>query len=157
MAAFDKAVPPGGKGNITLKVKTRGYRGPIAKTARVFTNDPRKQKALLTVQAYVKVPIYLTSPYVFFYARENQKVTRVVEIRAELDRPLTLAEEAFDLKDRVTYQLEEVEKGRKYLLRLTMLPGSAEVFQGYLKLKTNYPEKPELTIRIRGKIIKKKG
>ena len=42
MASFDKAIPPGGEGKITLSVDTRGYQGKIHKTARIFTNDRNK-------------------------------------------------------------------------------------------------------------------
>ncbi|MEE9421295.1 MAG: OS_HP3 family (seleno)protein, partial [Desulfatiglandaceae bacterium] len=35
------------------------------------------------------------------------------------------------------------------------IPGPPQTYTGFLKIKTNYPEKPEITVRIRGRIGKK--
>ena len=49
---FDKVVAPGQNGAITLAVeKTEGYKGEIAKTATVVTNDPDQQSFVLTLRA----------------------------------------------------------------------------------------------------------
>jgi len=107
------------------------------------------------INASVKVSIYLSSRYVYLYGPEGQKVTRVVNIKAGLDRPLKIEPITFDLSDRLSYSIKETEKGRHYLIQLTSIPGTAGRFHGVLKLKTNYPEKPEITIYIRGRFQKK--
>ena len=56
MANFDKAIPPGGEGKITLTVRTKGYQGMIRKAARVKTNDPANKNVVLVVKAMVKNP-----------------------------------------------------------------------------------------------------
>jgi len=48
----------------------------------------------------------------------------------------------------VTYRIEEVEPGRIFRVHFTSIPGPSGNYRGILKLKTNYPEKPEITIRI---------
>jgi hypothetical protein len=49
---FDKVIAPGNVGSITLEVaKTDGYKGEIAKTAGVTTNDPNHQSFTLTLRA----------------------------------------------------------------------------------------------------------
>jgi hypothetical protein len=58
----------------------------------------------------------------------------------------------FNLEDKLDYALEEVEEGRKYYLRFTSIPIPPQTYHGVLKLKTNYSEKPEIRIRIRGRI-----
>jgi len=154
VAHFDRAIPPGGSGKIRLRVNTTGYSGLVHKSARVYSNDPQMGEATLLIKAFVKVPIYLSSRYVYLYGTEGQSVTRSVEIRAELDKPLTLNAREFNLSENVAYSLEEIEKGRKFLLRFKTIPGAAENYQGLLKLSTNYAEKPELVIRIRGRLVK---
>lgn len=154
MASYDKAIPPGGQGSIKLQVNTKGYQGPVAKTARVFTNDPAFNTATLRLTANIKVPIAVSARYVYLAGVENQGVTRIIDIRAELDRPLTLEPLEFTLAGKVQYQIEEIEKGRRFQLRLNNVPGPAETYQGQLRLKTNYPESPELAFRIRGQFSK---
>ncbi len=49
---YDKVIAPGKVGSITLEVaKTDGYKGEIAKTASVTTNDPDHQTFTLTLRA----------------------------------------------------------------------------------------------------------
>lgn len=152
MATYDKAVPPGGEGKVVLKINTKGYQGAISKTARVQTDDPANAEIALTMKAEVKVPIYLSSSFVYLMANKDETVSREVEIRAELDKPLTLEPVVFDLDKIVQYKMEEIEKGRKFKLTFTTTPETPGTFQGVLKLKTNYPERPEIALRIRGRI-----
>ena len=144
-------IPPGGEGKITLKVNTRGYQGNITKRANVYTNNPRGPNITLSLKAFVKVPIYVSTKYVYLGGQAGQSVTKTVMIRAETEKPLILEQKLFDLKNKVTYRLEEVEQGRLFRVHFTNVPGPAKTYVGFLKLKTNYPEKPEITIRIRGR------
>ena len=154
MAHFDRAIPPGGEGKITLKVDTKGYQGEVHKRAKVYTNDPRKKIEVLTIQAVVKAAISLSPRTVHLKGPMGQKVTKTVEIRAERDKPLNLEPTHFDLSKQVNYSIEEVEAGKLFRVHFTNIPGPNSAYQGLLKLKTNYPEKPEITIRIKGRFRK---
>ena len=156
MASFDRAIPPGGEGKITLSVRTKGYEGAKRWSARVYTSDPKMKIIDLYVKAFVKVPIYLSPRYVNFNGREGQSLTRVVEIRAGRDEPLAFIPSQFNLEGKLTYTVEEIEKGRRFKIRFTSIPGPPQTYHGFLNLKTNYPEKPILNIRIRGRFIKMK-
>lgn len=155
MASFDKAIPPGGEGKITLRVRTKGYQGAKQWGATVHTNDPKWKTVILTVKAFVKVPIYLSSPSAYLYGRPGQSVTYAVEIRAQLDRPLTLKPMEFNLDGKVTYTLEEIEKGRRFKIGFSNMPCPRGNYRGFLKLKTNYPEKPVIKLRIWGRFREK--
>ena len=156
MAEFDRAIPPGGKGKIRLQVKTDGYEGNIIKTARVYTNAPDKTVVTLKMKAYVKAAISVVPRDVSVFGTEGQSITRVVEIRAGLPKPLTLSPIQFNLGEKLMYTLVETEKEKRFQIHFTSIPGKEQKYQGFLKLKTNYAEKPELTIRIRGRVVKKK-
>jgi hypothetical protein len=156
VAGFDKVILPGGEGKIRLEVKTEDYQENITKTARVYTNEPGKKPVILTMKAFVKAPIIVSSRYVSLYGSEGESITKVVQIRAALNRPLVLTPALFSLGEKLTYTLEEIEEGKRFRIRFKSVPGLAQTYRGFLKLKTNYPEKPELTIRIKGKFVKKK-
>jgi len=155
VAHFDKAIPPGGEGKIKLQVTTKGYQGSVQKSAKVYHNDPNTKMLVLRLKAHVKVLIHLSSRYVRLYGKEGQSITRVVDIKAELDKPLKINPIEFNLKDKLSYTIQEIEKGKKYRIKFKSIPGPPQTYTGFLKLKTNYPEKPELTVRIRGRIGKK--
>lgn len=104
----------------------------------------------------VKVCIYLLPRRVSFFGDPDKKIIRKVDIKAMLDRPLTLNPVKFDLKDRLKYKIEEIQKGRMFRISFETIPFetipvTGKMFQGSLKLQTNYPEKPELVIWIRGR------
>jgi hypothetical protein len=88
---------------------------------------------------------------------EGQRITRVVDVRAELDRPLELTLIRFNLAEKLTYTIEEIEEGRHFRIRFTAIPSPPQTYRGYLKLKTNYPETPKITIRISGVVEERNG
>jgi hypothetical protein len=132
-------------------VDTKNYQGKITKTAKVQSNDPAHQVEMLHITAFVKVPIHISTRYVYLSGQAGQTTTRSVKIRAELDKPLRLEPEHFDLSSKVIFRVEEVDPGKTFLIHFTNIPGKEEIYYGFLKLKTNYPEKPEISIRVRGK------
>ena len=137
-----------------MKVNTRGYQGKIIKSARVYTNDPRTRMMVLRLSATIKVPIYLSSRYVYFYGPQGKEQTRVVEIVAKESKPLDITPAHFTLADKLKYELREVQKGKRFRLKFTTKDLSPGGYHGFLKLKTNYQETPEITIRIRARIVK---
>ena len=102
----------------------------------------------------MKVAIAVSSRYVYLYGKEGQEVSRVVDIVAKLDKPLKITPEAFNLKEKMTYAIEEAEKERHFKIKFKSLPGTTGNVNGFLKLKTNYPQKPEVTIWVRGRFQK---
>lgn len=156
MASFDRSIPPGGEGKITLTVNTKGYEGNIRKTAAVYTNDPKRAQFTLGVRAFVHVPISLRPRYVRLFGREDVRITRSIEIKAGLDKPLILEPGQFNLEGKLTYSIVETEKGRKFKVYFTNIPGVEGYLRGFLNLKTNYVEKPVVTISISGRFVKAK-
>ncbi len=157
MASYDKVIPPGGEGRITLKVNTKGYQGKISKGARVYTNDPKKAFFVLRLTAFVKVPIHVSPRYVYLVGRSDQAISRTVYIEAREERPLELTPIEFTLNGKVNFTTQALVPGRKYSVHLATAPGFSGPLRGVLKFKTNYPEKPEILIKIRGRIRAPKG
>ena len=135
---------------------TKGFKGNIHKTAEVYTNDPRMNRIVLGIRAFVQVSIFVSPSYVQLNGKEDTSVTKSVEIKAGLEKPLTLEPAEFNLEGKVTYTIQEIEKGRKYNVTFTNVPGIVGAYNGYLNLKTNYEEKPSIIIKIRGRLEKTK-
>lgn len=137
-------------------MRTKGYEGAHEWSAKVTTNDPNTKNFYLRVKAFVRAPIYVNPRYVRLYGREDQSVTRVIEIRAGLDKDLRLEPSQFNLEGKVKYTIEEIDKGRKFKVYFTNISSVAGAYRGFLNLKTNYDEKPVLNIRISGRFVKAK-
>jgi len=103
----------------------------------------------------VKAPIYVSSRYVRLYGMEGIPISKTVEIRGERNKALNLTITKFNLKGKLKYTIETVEKGKKYRLKFSVLPGINRNFNGILKLKTSYREMPFITFVIHGRFTKK--
>lgn len=147
-AGYDAAILPGGEGKITLRVRTSGFRGNKTWGTNVYTNDPTWKQFNLTLKANVRPLITVSPPHAVIYFRENEIITREVEIRADLPRPLTLTPTQFSLGGTLTYKIDEIEKGKRFRISFRNVPGQIGNFRGFLKLQTNYPEKPEVAVWI---------
>ncbi len=148
---FDPIIPPTAQGKITVNINTRGFEGSERWLVKVFSNDPKWKEAVLDLRANVKPVIVLTDSTVFFSGKKNTSMTREIEIRTGLDKPLILTLEEFTLSGKVTYSLSEIEKGKRYRVTFQNVAGKAENYRGFLKLKTNFIEKPEVTLWIIGR------
>lgn len=57
MVASSSRLEPGEKGSINAKVYTKGRRGHISKSIRVFSNDPERPVVKLSFSATIEAPI----------------------------------------------------------------------------------------------------
>ncbi len=153
MASYDRSIPPGGEGKITLKLNTTGYEGKVRKAARVYTNDPKTPQEILVIDALVKTPIMVSDKMVFLQGTTQETITRSIDIKGELSKPLKLEPVDYTLDKKVKFNIEEVTKGKHYRVTFTSIPNVGNYYQGLLKLRTSYPEKPELVIHVRGKFL----
>lgn len=152
MAQYDRVIPPGGEGKILLKVNTKGYEGNFSKAAHVYTNDPRNRVVWIGLKAFVKVSISVSPRLLYFGGFAGDTVEKVVTIHAQKSIPLSLKPISFSLSDKVEYRIETVEKGRCFKIAFKNKSVARGWYNGILKLQTNYPDKPLITIRIIGKI-----
>ena len=151
---FDPIIPPKGAGKMTVKIDTKGFDGPERWGVKVFSNDPTWKEAVLDLRADVKQVITLSGTAVLFKGKNNTIITREVDISARLDKPLTLTPTQFTLSGKMTYSLSEIEKEKRYRVTFQNVPGQNENYRGFLKLKTNFAEKPEVIIWIIGRFEK---
>jgi len=134
-----------------LTVDTTGYPGKVRKTAKIYINNPGDKVHYISVEAQVRPVITVSPESVYLEGKAGEVVEKIVEIRAEKKKSLRLEPLPFDLDQKIAFRLEEVQRGKIYRVYFTNRPGPAENYRGFLKLKTNYPEKAELAIPIRGK------
>jgi hypothetical protein len=153
VASYDRSIPPGGEGKITLKLNTTGYEGKVRKAARVYTNDPKTPQEILVIDALVKTPIMVSDKMVFLQGTTQETISKSIDIKGELNKPLKLEPVDYTLDKKVKFNIEEVTKGKHYRVTFTSIPNVGNYYQGLLKLRTSYPEKPELVIHVRGKFL----
>ena len=152
MARFDRAIPPGGEGKITLQINTSGFGGSIHKTARVTTNDPKRPDLKIGLKGHVWTPVEVKPRRVYLKGIVGDPLEKLVHLRAQKQEPLVLQIEEISSPEKIAANLKELEKGRLFELRFTNQVRNKIRYREQVKLKTNYPEKPEITIGVMGLI-----
>ena len=80
-AEFDRVIGPGKAGRITLVVETKGFQGPISKSALVLSDDPAAPQTSLLVNATVKAVVdVLPSGFLRIQALAGEKTSAEVTV-----------------------------------------------------------------------------
>lgn len=152
MVRFDRTVPAGGEGKISLKVKTHGFEGPIHKRVTIITDDPNNKTLFIALTAKIKPIISVKPRSVYLKGSKDQQIVHEMTIRGYEDLPLILHPEKFHLSDKVAYELKPIDTDKAFRLIVSNTQNHGGKYRGVLRIKTNYPDKPLLTIRIYGDI-----
>lgn len=151
MARFDRVIPPGGEGKVTLKVVLRGYQGPVKKSAVVFSNDPQAPRTTLTLQGNVKALIDIKPSINVSFRGLPDKITESVVEIATTSEPFNISKSETNLEDKISYEVETLEKGRRYQLKIKNLLKKGN-YNGFIKFYTDLAQKPDFLIRVTGTI-----
>lgn len=134
-----------------MKLNTKNMQGVIKKAATVFNNDSRQSRMTLTVQANIKTLIDVRpSTGIAFRGIFDQQTEKVIDLVGGV-QPFHILKVESSLEDKVAHKMETVEDGKHYQLKVsnTFKQGN---YNGYLKLTTDLPRKPEIVIRVTGSI-----
>jgi hypothetical protein len=165
---FDKVIPPGGAGKVTAAIHTTNFKGPIAKSVTVTTNDPDHRTFALQLKAVVTVPIDVQpSENVAFMGRYDELKPQELTLVASDGKPFdissaTPADTTFTVKVEATPETGTAEKPKPGTLasgssryKVTISP-PAEPKIGRLMtqidINTTHPKVATLTLRVNGNV-----
>jgi hypothetical protein len=150
VASYDKAIPPGGVGKIVLTVKTEGYQGRVNKTALVKSDDPRHQSMSLSLSADIRTYIVVEPTRVaLLQGLVGDDIRKVFTIRAGDGYPLEIRGVSSNMDQWLDYKLLPKEGSHVYDLEVRSKSPAQTSVRGYIRLVTNHPKKPELTLPVR--------
>lgn len=164
MVEYDSIIPPGRTGTLTPGVNISSSRsGPFKKSVRVHTNAANKKELLLTLKGEIVPIIDVSVRYLRLNSGEDNKVD--LELKAEKE-DLEISHVAFESHskprqgaswqtDMPVYVLYEVERSEKpndkgyysYAMKLWLKSAPESREHGKFVIKTNHPEKSEISIR----------
>ena len=151
MARFDREIPPGGEGKITLKVDLKGYQGTVTKSATVVSNDPQNSRTVLVVKATVKNVIEVRpAGTVSFRGMADQQTEKAIDIIGASELFHITSVES-NLEEKIAYRLETVEEGKQYRLKVSNRLQQGR-YSGFIKLHTDLVQKSDVVIRVSGLI-----
>jgi hypothetical protein len=149
VARFDKVIPPGQEGKVTLSVKTKNMSGKFAKSATISSNDPKKPTIKIRLKGEVKQYISVKpSPRLYLTGHEGDIITKTLKIINHQDSPLKLTHIESTIDDKIDYQLKHLAEGKEYELTVKTQKGVDGRSRGKITVTTNNEKKPKIEIRV---------
>ena len=147
MTRFDRVIPPGGEGKITLNVDLKGFQGKVWKDATIISNDLRQPAYQIMLQGKVRPHIELRpGSFVQFSPAVPSAEEKTVDLVAT-GQDFNILKVENNLKEKISAQLETIVPGKHYRLKIVNLQREGS-YSGAIKCLTDHPQKPEVQIRI---------
>ena len=154
MVRYDRTIPPGGVGHVTLQVNTSGFQGKVTKSAQVTTNDPGHGNSRIYLSMDVRAHIIVEpGPKILLQGIVGDDIQRVVHIRSAENKPFEITRIDTNLRSVIDYKLSRKDDGRGYDLQVVSKASDQKSASGFLTLHTNYPKKKimKLSVHLRVK------
>lgn len=149
MASFDKAIPPGKEGKVTLSVKTKNMSGKFSKSATIHSNDPKHPSLRIKLKGEIKQYISVKpSPRIYLTGYEGEIISKSLKIINHQDTPLKLTQVESNIDDKINYKLKQLVDGKEYELIVKTRKKLEGRSRGKITITTNSEKKPNLEIRV---------
>ncbi len=145
---YDREILPGATGKIPIIINTTRLRAKVSKTVTVTCNDPKNSTIRLSISGNVKQRVNIDPPKggTFGRIKPNETVKRTLTLTNNTESPIKLSLMAPTTKT-FTAELTEKKPGQVYELALKTQPPYQDKYnRGQIKLRTNIPEQPIITI-----------
>ncbi len=151
--AFDKEIPPGAEGKITLKLKPFSVVKQFQKKTRIRTDDPENPQVVLTLTG-VSRPVVeiLPSHIIRFKGSPNQRHEATVRLVSHMAMPLEIREVRNNQPERLAVALKVEKPGNTYALTVTNQESQPGKYAGKIEVLTNIEKRPLLVIRVFGEL-----
>jgi hypothetical protein len=147
--SYDREIPPGGKGRITLALKPYSVLREFQKKTRIRTNDPDTPQVVLVLTGVSKPVLEILPGHII---RFKGPLTQVHEARVRLlshgETPLEIREVRNSLPDKVQVTVAPKTAGKEFLLTVKNLAREPGHYAGRIELITNYEKRPRLLLRV---------
>jgi hypothetical protein len=149
LATYDKAIPPGGVGRVTLEVDTTNLQGSITKSANVYTSDSKHRIAKIAVTADIQ-PILIVepAPRVLLSGIIGDDIRRTLRLRTRGDYPLRIEKIESNLGSLLNCKLDKTDEANTFELEITCKAKERKSAGGYLTLHTNHPKKRQVKLPV---------
>ncbi len=158
-----KTLAPGEIGELKVTFNTRGYAGNVAKYVYIHSNDPVHPRVQLALRAAIDVPPrprIALSRYTIDLGLilRGEEVAAEAEIRnigeLELEVDLSHREAAFFHAGNKIQDTLRIAAGKSKTVKVRLQPrNEAGLLREYVLLKTNDPQRSNLSIYISGYIV----
>ena len=149
VADYDRVIPPGGQGRITLTIKPFSVMRDFLKQTKVKFNDPARPELELTLKGYVE-PIIEIQPnhIVRLRGKVDEDVRGQVRFVSHLSGPWEIKSFDNSIPQRIAVSLKAEEPGKVYVLEIQNISRESGHYGGKIELFTTSKERPRLIVRV---------
>jgi hypothetical protein len=149
---------PDGKGkqwHVEMTLGNDAPVGPLADYVTITTNHPKQKVVQIPVSGFVRPVIAVTPPVADFgQIQLPETMRKVLNLRNFASESIAVTSVESQLPAGVEAQLEPLEPGREYQVRLTLKPEMAKgPFAGKLMVKTDSPKTPVIEVEVKGTVL----
>jgi hypothetical protein len=151
--SFDKTIPPGGQGNITLTLKPFSVIHQFKKDTKVRLNDP-DQPMLHLVLTGVAQPFIEIQPshIVRLRGATGDDIRGQVRFVSHLPTPFQITQFRTTIPDKIEVSLKPEVPDKVYVLEVRNKGQQSGAYAGLIELFTTSKERPRLIVRVFGEI-----
>ncbi len=149
VAEYDRQIAPGAAGTVRAVIDTKSFRGPIAKSVQVFTNDPENPRLNLVLKANVYARVEAEPGYARFVTVEGEGRQTSIQTMWSSEKPdlqVLGVESPYPFVKASHREASGDERqpgieGRQWRLEITLEPDApVGPLADYLKVRTNHPQ-----------------
>jgi hypothetical protein len=148
---YDKTIPPGGQGGITLTIKPFSVLHQFKKETKVRLNDPDQPRLVLTMTGVAQPFIEIQPSHIVrLRGAPGDDIRGQVRFISHLPGPLKITEYRTTIPDKIEMTLKPEVPDKVYVLEVRPKGQQSGPFAGVIELFTNSKERPRLIVRVFG-------
>ncbi len=150
---YDRTIPPGGQGEITLTIKPYSVMHQFRKETRIFSNDQEHGEFSLVLTGSAKPFIEIQPSHIIrLRGAPGDKLQGQVRFTSHLPGPFKITDYRTNIPDKIEVNLKAVEIDRVYVLEVKNKSQNSGPYAGLIELTTTSKERPRLIVRVFGEI-----
>jgi hypothetical protein len=149
--SYDKTIPPGGQGEITLTIKPYSVIHQFKKVTKVRLNDPQQPLVNLTMSG-TALPFIEIQPshIVRLKGAPGEQVQGQVRFISHLPVPWKITEFRTTIPDKIAVTLRPEVPDKVYVLEVRSTGSQSGPYAGLVELFTTSKERPRMIVRVFG-------
>jgi hypothetical protein len=150
---YDKSIPPGSEGAVTLTIKPFSVIHQFKKETKVRLNDPDQPLLVLTMTGVATPFIEITPSHIVrLRGARGDDMRGQVRFKSNLQTPFNITEYRTTIPDKIEVTLKPEVPDKVYILEVRPKGQVSGSFAGVIELFTNSKERPRLIVRVFGEI-----
>jgi hypothetical protein len=151
VAQYDKTIPPGGRGEITLTIKPYSVIHQFKKQTKVRFNDPERPMVSLDLTGVAQPFIEIQPSHIVrLHGAPGDAVQGQVRFISHLPTPWKITAYRTNIPDNIEVSLKPEVPDRVYVLQVRNKRRQAGPYAGLIELFTTSKQRPRLIVRVFG-------